>query len=98
MTGETEVLSEKPVLLTLCPSQTSHELSWDRGRTSTVRLVTNHYSHSTALRRRVLSWPAVVAENGLFEKRRHRYMRDLKFFRRYGSRFKSSGMLHHVVA
>jgi len=33
---ETEVLEEKPVPVYLCPSQISHELTWNRTRDSVV--------------------------------------------------------------
>jgi hypothetical protein len=37
LTGKTEVLGEKRVTVPLGPSQISHELTWDRTRTSVVR-------------------------------------------------------------
>ena len=37
LTGETEVLGEKPVLLPPCPPQIWYRLIWDRIRTSAVR-------------------------------------------------------------
>jgi hypothetical protein len=73
MTEETKVLSEKPVLVTLCLPQTPHERSWNRGQTSRVWLMTNHLSHNTTLRRRI-SRPDVVTENDLLEKHRHTYV------------------------
>jgi hypothetical protein len=36
--GKTDVLGEKPVTVPLCPPQISYVLSWDRNRTSTVRV------------------------------------------------------------
>jgi hypothetical protein len=37
LTGEIEVLREKPVTVPLCPPQISHGLSWVRTRTSGVK-------------------------------------------------------------
>jgi hypothetical protein len=37
LTGETEVLGEKPVTVPLCSPQISHGLAWDRTRVNTVR-------------------------------------------------------------
>ena len=36
LTGETEVLGEKPVKVSHCSPQTSHGLTWDRSRVSAV--------------------------------------------------------------
>ena len=37
LTGDTEVLREKPVTVPLCPPQMSHGLAWDRTRASAVK-------------------------------------------------------------
>ena len=44
----TEVLSETPVRVPLCPLQISHKLAWDPTHASAAkRLATNHTSHGT---------------------------------------------------
>jgi hypothetical protein len=41
LTGETEVLGEKPITVPLCPPQISYGLTWDRTRTFAVRGLPN---------------------------------------------------------
>ena len=42
LTGETEVLGEKPAPVPLCPPQISYGLSWDQTRTSVARRLSHH--------------------------------------------------------
>jgi hypothetical protein len=37
LTGETQVLGEKPLLVPLCPPQISHELAWYRTRATAMQ-------------------------------------------------------------
>lgn len=42
--GKTEVLGETNVLVTLCPQQISHGLTWDRGRRMTWSIYAWNFS------------------------------------------------------
>lgn len=50
LTGKTEVLSEKPVLVPLCLQQILHGLAWNPTWASAARYrLTNRLSHSTTV-------------------------------------------------